>query len=206
MAGPPGEGDTMKLKVCVVGDEGVGKSSLIRRFVVSEFDDRYIRTVGVVVHKRGVVAKRVVGWPVDGVAHTATLTVWDVIGRDEFVGRYGAAYLAGTAGVLAVCDLTRPQTLDNLGRWIARVKAVAGQGPTILLANKRDMTEHVQVTEDQLLAMCELHGVPFMETSAKTGENVELALGKLAEMGVRNALSRRPRPLAAEEPSLQEAS
>ena len=200
MAGPPGEGDTMKLKVCVVGDEGVGKSSLIRRFVVSEFDDRYIRTVGVVVHKRVVVV------PVDGVAHTANLTVWDVIGRDEFVGRYGAAYLAGTAGVLAVCDLTRPQTLDNLGRWIARVKAVAGQVPTILLANKRDMTEYVRVTEDQLLAMCELHGVPFMETSAKTGENVELAFGKLAEMGVRNALSRRPRPLAAEEPSLQEAS
>jgi len=177
--------DRAKLKVCLVGNEGVGKTSLIRRFVLSAFDERYLRTAGVVVHKR------VVFVPADGAMHEAVLTVWDVIGRDEFAGRYREAYFTNSSGVLAVCDLTRPETLDALARWLDIVRDVAGDIPAVVLANKRDMADHVQIEEDDLYAFCELYRVPFLETSAKTGENVELAFAKLAEMGIRDALARR---------------
>ncbi len=182
------DGDLAKLKVCLVGDEGVGKTSLIHRFVHSEFSDAYVRTVGVVVHKRVVLV------PAEGAVHTGYLTVWDILGREDFAGRYGAAYFAGTAGVLAVCDLTRPETLDGLARWLDRVRAVAGDVPAIVLANKRDLQDHVRIEEDAVLAFCELYSVPYVETSAKTGENVETAFGKLAEMAMLEALARRVRP------------
>ena len=184
----PEHGETVKLKICLVGDEGVGKTSLIRRFVLSDFSERYVRTVGVVVHKRVVIV------PVDGAAHTGMMTVWDILGRDDFAGRYKEAYLAGTAGVLAVCDLTRPQTLDGLAKWLDIVHRVAGDVPGIVLANKADLEEHVHIDEDELLAFCELYRLPFLTTSAKTGENVEVAFGKLGEMAMREALARRILP------------
>jgi len=181
----PDTPETAKLKVCLVGDEGVGKTSLIRQFVLSEFDERYVRTVGVVVHKRIVLV------PVDGTTYTAYVTVWDILGRNDFAGRYGAAYFAGTAGVLAVCDLTRPDTLDGLGKWLDLVYSVAGEVPTIVLANKKDLERHVRVDEDDLLAFCELYKVPFLEASARTGLNVERGFGRLAEFAMRQAVARR---------------
>ena len=184
----PTHGESAKLKVCVVGDEGVGKTSLIRQFVLSQFDDRYLRTVGVVVHKRVVVV------PVERATYPAVITVWDLIGRDDFAGRYREAYFTNSSGVLAVCDLTRPETLDGLGRWLDIVRGVVADVPIIVLANKRDLTDHERLAEDDLFAFCELYRVPFVETSAKTGENVELAFGKLAEMGMRDALARRTTP------------
>lgn len=195
----PDRTETAKLKICLVGDEGVGKSALIRRFVLSEFSEKYARTVGVVVHKR------IVFVPVEGTVHTASIAVWDVIGKEEFVSRYRDAFFSGASGVLAVCDLTRPETLDSLVRWLERVRAVAGDVPAVVLANKRDLREHVRVDEDDLLAVCELYGVPYLETSAKTGENVETAFGALAAMAIRKALGRSPRPVPESLP-MQEAT
>lgn len=182
----PEPGEPVKLKVCLIGDEGVGKTSLIRRFVLSEFEDRYIRTVGANVNKRIVV----VG-PVDGHTYAATLLVWDLLGNVDFVRRYGDAYLANAAGILAVCDLTRPDTVDRLVYWLDEVRARAGSVPVIVLANKRDLKELVRVNADDLLALCELYNLPYLETSALTGEGVERAFGALAEMALRAPLADR---------------
>jgi small GTP-binding protein len=190
----PETGETAKLKVCLVGDEGVGKSSLIRQFVRSEFDEAYHRTVGVVVHKR------VVYVTVAGATHEAVLTVWDIIGRHDFSERYRDAFFVNASGVLAVCDLTRSATVDSLGQWLERVQEVTGPVPVVVLANKKDLVAHVHVAEDDLLALCELFKAPFLETSAKTGLNVERAFATLAEIGVRDALARLGRPSIAQEP------
>ncbi len=179
-------GEAAKLKVCLVGDEGVGKTSLIRRFVLSEFDERYVRTLGAVVSKRIVVV------PVDGTPHPAALLVWDILGRHDFADRYRDPFFAGASGLLAVADLTRLETLDGLGRWLDLASSVAGDVPAIVLANKADLREHVRIDEDAILAFCELYGAPWLETSARTGENVERAFGTLAEIAVRASLARRP--------------
>jgi hypothetical protein len=181
-------GEAAKLKVCLLGDEGVGKTSLVRRFVLSEFDEAYLRTLGVTIHKR------VVYVPVDGTTHAAVLTVWDILGLPDFVDRYLDAYVSNAIGLLAVCDLTRPETLDGLGRWLDRVRAAVGDVPAVVLANKRDLRAHARLAEDDVLAFCELYGLPYEETSAKTGENVAAAFARIAEMAMRRALGRRPAP------------
>ena len=180
----PAATESAKLKICLVGGEGVGKTSLVRRFVLSEFDDRYLRTVGVVVHKRVVYLG-----PIEGRTYEANLTVWDVLGAPGFVGRYGDAYLANAAGVLAVCDVTRPETLEGLSPWLERAADPLRTVPTIILANKVDLTEHVRITEDDLSAFCTRHHVTFLETSAKTGQNVGAAFAKLADRALRISLA-----------------
>jgi len=184
-----GSTETAKLKICLAGDEGVGKTSLVRRFVLSQFDDRYIRTVGVVVYKRVVFLG-----PISGRTFAANLTVWDVLGGAEFAGRYGDAYLANAAGILAVCDVTRPESLTGLVAWIERAQASVRKVPAIILANKVDLTGYVRIDEDDLVRFRKQYGVPYMETSAKTGQNVGMAFAKLAEDALRAGLARQEPP------------
>jgi len=175
--------ESAKLKICLAGDEGVGKTSLVRRFVLSEFDERYLRTVGVVVYKRVVFLG-----PIRGKTYAANLTVWDVLGGAGFAGRYGDAYLTNAAGILAVCDLTRPETLQGLAAWFDRAKAAVGNVPAIILANKVDMTDHVRIKEDDMVEFRKRFDFPYMETSAKTGQNVGTAFARLAEAALRAGL------------------
>jgi small GTP-binding protein len=170
------------MKICMVGEEGVGKTSLIRRFVTSQFDEKYLRTVGTMVSKKVVQLGSI-----DGTDYALHMLVWDIMGRLDFMSLYKEAYFSRARGILAVCDLTRPETLDALGDWIEGIHTTVGaNAPVFVLANKKDMTDHVRLEDDAILAFCELHSAPYLLTSARTGENVEVAFTKLAEMAVRS--------------------
>src|SRR5207253_4979715 len=92
----------VKAKVCLVGDVAVGKTSLIRRFVQDEFDDRYITTLGAKVSKR----EMQFGTP-DRTQIHMDMTVWDIMGEKGFRDLLKEAFFHGAKGVVAVCDLTR---------------------------------------------------------------------------------------------------
>lgn len=178
----------------MVGEEGVGKTSLIRRFVSSQFDEKYLRTVGTMVSKKVVQ----IG-PVDGTMYTLSMLVWDIMGRRDFMTLYKEAYFSRARGILAVCDLTRPETLDVLGDWIDGIHSTVGPGaPVIVLANKKDMADHIRLDDDAILAFCEIHAAPYLLTSARTGENVEIAFKKLGEMAFRSRYGAEKEAPAAE--------
>ena len=172
---------SVKMKICLIGEEGVGKTSLIRRFVFSQFDEKYLRTVGTMVSKKIVEIP-----PIEGTAYTLHMLVWDIMGRRDFMSLYKEAYFSRSRGILAVCDMTRPETLEALNEWMDGIHSSVGQVPLIVLANKRDMTENLRLEEDEILALCELYAAPYLLTSARTGENVETAFTKIAEMAVRS--------------------
>jgi small GTP-binding protein len=156
-------------KICVLGDFAVGKTSLIRRYVEGLFDDKYLTTVGVVI------SRKVMAHP-DYALH---LLIWDLAGGRDFSH---SRYLLGTAGALLVCDLTRAETLSAYEDYAGQVRRVNAQVPLFLLANKADLDEQ-RVISDELLAACSRDlGAPFLLTSAKTGDNVEAAFTRLAEM------------------------
>jgi len=166
------EAKTAKMKVCLVGDEGVGKTSLIRRFVFSEFDEEYVKTVGTVVRKKEV--------PLPEKGIKAMLMIWDIMGRRDFMDIFKDAYSKQTAGIVAVFDLTRPSTLDSLYEWVGRTGG-AGEGvPTIVLANKADLTEGIKVSDSDINQLSASIGCSWLKTSAKTGANVENAFKLLA--------------------------
>ena len=171
------EAKRMKVKVCLVGEAAVGKTSLIRRFVLENFDDKYIQTLGTKVSKKELSAPNVDpsgDMKID-------MTIWDIMGQKGFRELLKEAYFYGAKGILAVCDSTRKKTLEDLDDWIEGVYSVTGKIPIEFLANKVDLKDQVQVTEDDMVQAAKAYDSPFHFTSAKTGESVELAFQSLAE-------------------------
>src|SRR2546421_5128066 len=106
------EAQRIKTKVCLVGEAAVGKTSLIRRFVQDEFDDRYITTLGAKVSKR----EMQFGTP-DRTQIHMDMTVWDIMGEKGFRDLLKEAFFYGAKGVVAVSDLRRYCTLHELHDW-----------------------------------------------------------------------------------------
>lgn len=181
----------MKVKVCLVGEAAVGKTSLIRRFVLDNFDDKYIQTLGTKVSKKEI--------SITGEASgemKIDMTIWDIMGQKGFRELLKEAYFYGAKGILAVCDSTRKKTLGDLDDWIEGVYSVTGKIPIEFLANKVDLKDQVQIAEDDLVQAAKAYDSPFHFTSAKTGINVEIAFQSLAE---RIARERTVRKILAEE-------
>ncbi len=164
----------LKVKICLVGSEAVGKTSLIRRFVLQKFPGEYLRTMGAMVSKKSLQVSDSAGQTV-----ALDMMVWDIMGRKEFVDLVGDAYFEFSNGVIAVCDVSRRDTFTSLSGWIDGVRNMAGDIPIVILANKADMPRHIR--EEELQALARGYGAEYFWTSAKTGENVEEAFRWLAE-------------------------
>ncbi len=164
----------VKRKVCLVGEEGVGKTSLIRRFVTGEFDEMYVRTLGAVVSKKSVDLEGAEG------RARVDMLVYDITGKRTFLELFRDAYLKGVAGVLAVFDMTRRRTLIDLAPWIDGVREEAGGIPVLALGNKSDLHDWIEVQEEDIDSVLGPRNVGAVRTSAKTGANVEEAFLGLA--------------------------
>ncbi len=157
-------------KICMLGTSAVGKTSLVRRYVRSIFDDSYLTTIGVKIDKK---ILEVEGSPV-------TLMLWDLEGEDEFQ-KLRSSYLRGLSGFFLVADGTRAETLPMAMSLCQRVLDEFGELPFILLLNKYDLHN---LWEIKRLDVQELEGsgLEIRNTSAKTGEGVEAAFYDLASM------------------------
>lgn len=150
------------IKLCLLGDGAVGKTSLVRRFVFDVFDDKYLMSFGTKVSKK---ALKVGEAELD-------LMIWDILGQKSQESLH-AAYYRGASGALAVCDFTRPDTMKNLRSWLGSFRSVVGEMPIIILANKADLEKKLTLAEVE--AFGKEVGCRVLETSAKTGLNVEQA-------------------------------
>jgi len=166
--------ERVKLKVCLVGERGVGKTSLIRRYVLDAFSDKYVQTLGTKVSKKEVdffVAAA------DLRVH-ALIQVWDIMGHLGFRELLRAAYFHGCQGILAVCDVTDEPSLSTLDSWVSGAEDVTGNIPVHLLVNKADLEPAIREREVQEFAAP--RDMPYVYTSAKRGDNVTRAFEDLA--------------------------
>ena len=160
-------------KICLLGNGGVGKTSLVRRFVFSEFHDKYLETIGAKVTKKVLHVKRRDNEPVK-----LTMMMHDIAGQVKFESVH-RLYYQGAAGALIVCDLTRNDTLLDVRSWVESLRAAAGEVPVILLANKADLADQHEFGEEAIDKITMRIGAPFYLTSAKTGQNVEEAFQEI---------------------------
>lgn len=167
MANPVG--NCIQKKVMLLGAAGVGKTSLVRRFVASVFDEKYLTTLGVKVDKKSVALG----------AQEVLLLLWDIAGPEPPFA-IPASYLRGAAGFLLVVDGTRPETLEEAFGLVAQVDRELGPRPCVVVLNKADRREDWCVAEDALEPF-RARGWPCARTSARTGEGVEDAFFALAK-------------------------
>jgi small GTP-binding protein len=156
-------------KICMIGAYAVGKTSLVRRFVESKFDERYKTTIGVKIDRKRVVVRD----------RDVNLVLWDLAGDDE-LAQLRVSHLRGASGYILVADGTRISTLDRaflLQEWIA-VKL--GPAPFVLALNKVDLQEEWRIEEDRTERLAQ-QGWAVFSTSAKTGQGVEELFLSLAE-------------------------
>lgn len=157
-------------KICMIGASGVGKTSLVAKFVHSMFSDKYLTTVGVKIDKKTV--------SVDGAE--VMMMIWDLAGDDDYQ-RLQTSYLRGTSGYLLVADGTRQITLDQAIEIQGRVVEAAGALPFLLALNKADLVSQweIDATRTEGLAA---RGWKSFKTSAKGGAGVEDAFVELGRM------------------------
>ena len=170
----------IKRNIVLVGDASVGKTSLVRRFVIDEFSDKYITTIGLKVTKK----EMDIGPDYDK-THMV-LMIWDIIGQKGYKYTQSLSF-KGVNGALLVADLTRKDTLDSLlGYWIPLVIKMVGPVPLIFLGNKADLKDEAQFGLEDIKAVSQ-QSESFGSTnecfltSAKTGENVETAFTSMAK-------------------------
>jgi len=151
---------TTKLKVCLIGATGVGKTSLVSRYVDSVFSDLYRTTIGVKIETTTV--RRDAG--------DVQLVIWDISGEDEFQS-VQPAYLAGAAAYLVVIDGTRRHTADTASALIDRMRPVHGRVPYVVAVNKADLTSAWELPPADIDRFRE-DAAAIVQTSARSGAGV----------------------------------
>ena len=156
----------LKKKICMVGQFGVGKTSLVRRFVDSIFTERYLSTIGVKIDRKDVT-----------IGTTAvTLMLWDLAGEDD-LAQLQVAHLRSASGYILVADGCRAATLKKAIELQDRITQTLGPLPFVVVLNKADLRDQWEIdTADSVK-----HGWPTFETSAKEGSGVEEMFHALAE-------------------------
>jgi Ras-related protein Rab-21 len=178
----------LKKKVCLLGDAAVGKTSLIKRYVYDEFDDKYITTLGAKVSKK----ELEFNIPLTAANHVQvnmTLTIWDILGqKDESSKRVRPLYYSGANGALVVCDITREETFYNIPEWIRSFFKKVNIVPVVLLGNKIDLYKNAKVYFEDLEDYAKTLQIPIFLSSAKINSGVEEAFRKLSYMMVENTI------------------
>lgn len=158
-------------KLLIIGDSGVGKSSLLLRFSDNTFSGTYITTIGVDFKIR----------TVDVNGEKVKLQIWDTAGQERF-RTITSTYYRGTHGVIVVYDVTSGESFANVKRWLHEIDQNCDVVNRILVGNKDDDSDRKVVLTQDAQRFAEQMGIQLFETSAKENKNVEemfLAITKL---------------------------
>ena len=163
--------DEQPLKILVIGESAVGKSCLLLRYTDNKFQETFMTTIGVDFKTKYI--------DIDG--NHVKLQIWDTAGQEKFRS-ITKAYYRGAHGILVVFDVSSRDSFSKVRIWVQSIKdTMTTPYDVILVGNKSDLPEHFVTTEEAEELAQEL-GMKYIETSAKTGSNVDAAFYELATM------------------------
>lgn len=158
-------------KLLLIGDSGVGKTSLLLRFAENTFTDNFMSTIGVDFKIKTI--------DIDG--KTAKLQIWDTAGQDRF-RTITSSYYRGAHGIIVVYDVTQRETFDHVSMWMGEIEKYANDNVVkLLVGNKSDMDDKRQVSSDDGKQCADNMDIKFLEASAKNSQNVTETFVQMAK-------------------------
>lgn len=163
-------GQIQKFKLVIVGEQSVGKTSLITRIMYDKFDQNYEATIGI----------QFLSKPMYLPDRTIRLQLWDTAGQERFRSLV-PAYIRDSHIAIVVYAIDSRKSFVDVDKWIEDVKAERGnQVVLMLVGNKSDLEESREVTTEEGQEKAKQYDALFLETSAKAGHNVKSILNKVA--------------------------
>ncbi|EGV62890.1 GTPase Ryh1 [Yamadazyma tenuis] len=163
-----------KYKIVFLGDQGVGKTSLITRFMYDTFDEQYAATIGIDFLSKTMYLED---------NKTIRLQLWDTAGQERFRSLI-PSYIRDSNVAIICYDITNKKSFDNLDKWISEVKLERGEDVIIVIVgNKSDLNNKRQVSAEELETLgksienCSI----YLETSTKANHNIKLLFKKIAK-------------------------
>jgi len=168
------------LKVIILGDSGVGKTSLMNQYVNKKFTNQYKATIGAdFLTKEVMVDDKLV-----------TMQIWDTAGQERFQS-LGVAFYRGADCCVLVFDLTNAKTFESMDTWRDEFLVQASPRdpdnfPFVVIGNKADLDTKRKVSAQRAEKWCkEKNSIPYHETSAATSQNVEAAFEEIARKALK---------------------
>ena len=165
------ENNEINLKILILGDSSVGKTSLLLKYADGYFPTIYVATIGVEYKIKQINLKGV----------NINLQIWDTAGQERFRG-ITKNFMKGADGIMYVYDITQKQTFDNLKSWIRQSEDSTEGFKKIIIGNKSDLETEREVSKESLKKFCDDKGFTGVEVSAKLGTKVNEAFEYLANM------------------------
>lgn len=154
-----------KFKVVIVGDSGVGKTNLVKRFITNTFNKESKATVGVEFLSKNFIIN----------GKVFKIELWDTAGQERYKS-ITSAYFKGAKGAMVVYDVTNKPTFDNVDKWCSELQTKGSKTINIvLIGNKTDLKENIVITPEMGKAKSANLSMPIMETSALDASNVQEA-------------------------------
>lgn len=162
-------------KLLLIGDSGVGKSSIMMRFTDDTFSSDIGTTIGVDFKVKYINVNQ------NNKMKRIKLTIWDTAGQERF-RTLTSSYYRGAQGVILVYDISKPESFSQLRQWLHEVETYSTypQIVKLLVGNKLDLESERKVTKAEGQAFAKEQGMVFMECSAKTSQGIEKAFEEIA--------------------------
>ena len=158
-------------KLILIGNSGVGKSSILQRYIKHTFEESYKCTIGVDFLMKSIIVN----------GKTVKLQLWDTAGQEKYKSMV-SSYYRGANVALIIFDITNHKSFESLPNWIENFyKNGPEQKNIILIGNKKDLEEERQVTQEEAEAFSETNNMIYFETSAKDGDNIDYVFNYTAE-------------------------
>lgn len=159
------------IKLVLLGEASVGKTSLVYRFIENKFRENYKSTLGVNLLKKDMEVDKY---------GSVSAQIWDLGGQESFKS-LRKLYLEGANGALLVYDMTNKKSFEKLDEWMQSFRDARDDAPIILIGNKSDLKNQIKITESKSSEYANANNMSLIITSAKTGQNVEKAFNELTK-------------------------
>ena len=160
------EHSDIKVKIMLIGDSNVGKTSIIKRYCKNIFSKSHISTVGIDLETKNIkIGKQIIN-----------LQLWDTAGQERY-RVLSKNYYNNSDAFIIVYDITNSKSFENVTNWIMQIKENASENVKIVLfGNKSDLEDQRIINEEEGKKLAKENNINFYETSAENGENVDKAI------------------------------